>query len=71
MKRGAISPMTLDDLRSEFLEHLEVEKGRSLKTTEAKFPAGFLFTKQRRLRFVPLELLFAGVEFSSCSSLLG
>lgn len=26
--------MTLDDLRSEFLEHLEIEKGRSVKTVE-------------------------------------
>ena len=26
--------MSLDDLRSEFLEHLEIEKGRSTKTTE-------------------------------------
>ncbi len=26
--------MSLDDLRSEFLEHLEIEKGRSVKTTE-------------------------------------
>ncbi len=26
--------MTLDDIRSEFLEHLEIEKGRSVKTVE-------------------------------------